>query len=240
MTTNVFDGHVGLMTSDSRWSNCSLGYVIVYVDDADFEKIICTDRLAFMFAGDAAKINQWKRWALDPNSVMRTVPDPDGVAMCMVDIATREIRREFDCDPECVDEKARFAGTGAKPAFKCWSGNRDARKAVLTAIDADRFSGGPVKFFEFETKLNNLSKVDRFESIGELMQNKGKFMPIKPSQGQVGVEYDVETGDEAVKALARKIVSGQASMEAPTTTKNTWTPEQKQQLYKVLAEYYPA
>ena len=238
MTTNVFDGHAGLMASDSRWSNSDLGYAVLYVDDAEFEKIVRTEKLAFMFAGDAGKIKEWKEWAVDPAAMIRTMPDPDGVAMCMVDIKTGEIRREFDCDPDCMVEKARFAGTGAKHAYKCWTDNRDAKKAVSTAIGADRYSGGQVKFLELSTGENNLSKKDRYESIVELFKSKGKYMFIQP-QGKLGEELDVDTGDEAVKALAHKVASGEARLEAPTSSRRVWSPEEKEELKRVLSEYYP-
>ena len=72
MTTNVFDGPVGLVATDSRWS-IQRGRWLIYLDDTNFDKIELTDAAAFMFAGSAVLIEKWKLW------IRSNPPDASGM-----------------------------------------------------------------------------------------------------------------------------------------------------------------
>lgn len=241
MTTNVFDKEAGVLATDSRWSYSLPGVANIYVDNVEFEKIASDGILAFMFAGDSLKINEWKSWINSPNKVVMNQPKPveHGFSICMVDVKMQEIVLEKY--QEIKRDGARFAGTGAIAANRCWEENRDPKKAVESAIVEDCFSGGEVKYLDLLRGTNNLCKKDEFSSIKSGVQTRGYVMYFQnQNQNHIPVA-EAANADERISQTIAKIAKGDVGMTAPSpAAESQWSDQDREDLTNALLKYYPA
>lgn len=241
MTTNVFCIKSNMLASDSRWSYKELDdrinttYAIAYVDDTGYDKIAFDEDTGYIFAGPGETIDKWRTWALSKNqSVMQRPAVANNFAVCMTDLATAEIIMEHG--QKISDEFCRTAGTGAKPAYECWTTNGNARRAVDSAKMLDHFSGGDVKFLCGTTRKNNLDFSATFSSIAQQFLNKGMVMyPASPNPPIPIVQ--AANDDPRIRALVDKVKLDQLSAEAPSGFDPVvWTPADEQRLDAALAK----
>ena len=243
MTTNVFDGNAGMLATDSRWSIPWGSHRIIYVDDAQFDKIELYEDTAFVFAGKGDGVQVWKNWIRSRPTDLSLRPNVEGVSICMVDVPTGAIE-EFSRGDNIVREGAYFAGSGKLHAYKCWDANRDAVKSVATAKQMDYCTGGETKFLELATRSHNLSYPTvnvTVEMVARAIDERGTVVDI--SVGNSGVVpfnlKDIAANDGELASLKAKIASGEISPEAPCDGMYTeWTDGQKSKLDNALSRVF--
>jgi len=153
MTTNIFDGHARVMATDSRWS-IEYGCWLIYLDDTGYEKIERRNGFALMFAGAGGVIQAHKNWIRSAPSNFSNMPGTKGMSVCMVEEKSGEVVFQKHQDIEA--DNVFCAGTGARPAYNCWSTNKCSKKAVESAKAKDNYSGGDVKYIDFAASKTNL------------------------------------------------------------------------------------
>lgn len=242
MTTNVYDKDKSLLTTDSRWSYRPLSdgvpstQVVAYVDDTGFDKIAFDDVAVFMFAGPGDLIDRWKTFVSSPNKVLLRRPDVARTfAICMILKSSGEIVMEHG--QKIKGSGFRFAGTGAEPAYECWSSNKDPKKAVKSATTKDPLSGGTVKFFQSQDGTHNLDTGVAFSSVAEQFLAKGQVMYT--AQNAIVPVAQAAQQDPRIAALVAKVQKGGVSAEAPSGYDPVvWTPEDEQRLDDALSKLY--
>lgn len=241
MTTNVFDSNVGLMTTDSRWS-VTYGNYLVYVDDARFEKIERYKNAVFMFAGNGAKVQAWKSWIRSNPTSDVDQPDCDLMCVCIADQATNQVL--FQERQDIVKDGGFFAGSGSIHAFRCWSANRDSRKAVETAKTFDFASGGEVKFLDFGTGDHNLFSAStdvHISDVSKAIATRGNVMEIAVNNEQKPPFKlsELAANDVGMQELQGRIASGEIAPTAPCDGMySEWTDGQKTRLKGVLSDVF--
>jgi hypothetical protein len=237
MTTNVFDCANAVVASDSRWS-IPLGFAIAYVDDVDFDKIVVgkNDGLIYMFAGNSAVISEWKNWISSDAKIVQNRPTTNSIAICLID---KEKKTIVFCRGEGIDhDGSRFAGTGATFAFACWSNNKQAVRAVKTAIFADIQSGGEVKYFEIASESHNLSAAHDFHGITKKLIERGFIMYLNNGTQQSVPIKEAASNDPRIKEMIGKVEAGGLVPSAPCPSMfNEWTEAEEKELDSVLAKY---
>lgn len=231
LTTTVHDKNAKLITSDSRWS-CNLSNSeILYIDSSEFEKMVEVDQFALVMAGDAILISHWKNWA--KGDITRQIPNvvrndalgnEHHISICMIFKPSTVL---FDVDvATIVTPHARFSGSGRSVAMDCWEDNKCAKKAVDSAIDADIYSGGSVKYVELSTQDNNLSAdTATVDELHRLMQNEGYVMNTKTNE--IVEIKDYNNRDDVVKGME----NGKLVASAPTgSDESPWNESQKSAL----------
>lgn len=243
MTTNVYDSPAGMLATDSRWSVKWGNHRLIYVDDTHFNKIETYKTTAFMFAGKADLIQQWKSWIRQSPPEESAMPPCDGMSICVVDMPMRKVK--FSERQDIVRDGAFFAGTGSQYAFLCWNVNRDARRAVESAKLVDFCTGGEVKFLELSTGKTNLSgplKDVDISTVRKAITERGIVMDIsQPGQGNTPPYKlsDLAANDADLRELQAKVANGEVSPEAPCDGMySEWTTEQRSKLKQVLAEVF--
>ncbi|MGN8004340.1 hypothetical protein ACTJKQ_14250 [Acidovorax sp. 22279] len=241
MTTNVYDSKAGVMATDSRWSH-QFGSRIVYVDDAHFSKIEIFGAWAIMFAGDGVKIQQWKDWIRSGPTDFSLMPDYDGICVCIVSSATKQVR--FKQPQDITKDGGYFAGSGSMHAYLCWSVNRDAKRAVESAIQADGYSGGLVKFVNLNDMSNNLSAPGpinqwRIDDVRDAVLQRGMVMNLAQNSGAPFQLSKLAANDAEVAKIQAMIASGEVAPTAPCDGMYTeWTEDQKVELKSALADVF--
>jgi len=212
-------------------------HALIFIDDIGFEKICFDDDYAYMFAGDGSLIQMWKQWISSPVKSLLQIPNiPDGMpfSICIVDCSSGFIKADFGVISGGL--LVRFAGSGREPARECWSKNKCARKAVMSAIAIDRCSGGNVKYLEISSKKNNLNDVNSIADVSRELKTKGKVM--FPNQHGI-VKSIADVDDQFVQKQVDKIVAGEASLGAPVGDAHaTWTSEDNEKLHSVMKEIF--
>lgn len=186
MTTNVYDQSAALLTSDSRWSTTSDDKNwIAFVDDTGFDKIIYDEQLAFLFAGDLALIDEWKKWVRagrDDSSIpLGAIPNQPTRRVSILQVNIRNGHLEYGEKTALSavgrqNTKSWFAGTGGYPARECWLANACARKAIGTASTKDPFTGGKVVFYNRKKKAGNVRKEQTEASVRQQLKDRGYLM----------------------------------------------------------------
>lgn len=214
MTTTIHDKIADRITSDSRWSAVLNENEILYIDDTPFEKLVDAGPFALVMAGDSILIKQWKEWisrGAAPSSrppVERSTPQ--GKQFICVCLIVKPSYVLFDTEQTCLlVPNARFSGSGKHYAKQCWEVNKCAKKAIESAKINDLFSGGIVKFVDFNAGSSNLSQ-DTL-SVDELhyeMQENGfvinkttsEVIPMKEYKTKEDVKKGFETGSLVASA----------------------------------------
>lgn len=130
----------------------------------------------------------------------------------------------------------RFAGTGAEPAYECWTSNKDPRRAVVSAQAKDPLSGGGVKFFQRHDGDNNLDTGVEFNVVAEQFLKKGMVMYM--NQKPMPVDQAARN-DPRISELVDKVKAGGLAAEAPSGFDPVvWTEEDEQRLDDALNVHY--
>ncbi|NML43495.1 hypothetical protein HHL11_07030 [Ramlibacter sp. G-1-2-2] len=241
MTTNVYDGNVGLMTTDSRWS-AAYGNYLIYVDDARFEKIERYNDAVFMFAGDGHAVQKWKSWIRSNPADDSNMPSCDKMCVCIARVSDKQVL--FKERQDIVQDGAFFAGSGSRYAYVCWNDNRCAKRAVETAKQFDFSSGGDVKFFEFDSGKHNLFSPAVEVTVDDVLKalnDRGMVMEIAVN-GTSKPPFKLKeaaANDPELKEVQAKIANGEISPTAPCDGMySEWTPAQTSKLKSVLGEVF--
>ena len=242
MTTNVYDKHAGLMATDSRWSVTYLQY-LVYLDDVGFDKIERHTDYAFMFAGFAKRVQEWKTWIRTNPADMSAMPPTTGMAVTVAQISTRAVLHSAGHGAN--DEGAIFAGTGWFPAYTCWTANKDAKRSIETAKSVDIYSGGEVKHFDLISGSHNLypgadvtfaDLIRNFEKRGLVMKIDDKIVVNAPFNRKKDAEA---SNDDIRNEVAGKIASGELHPAAPCDGMvREWTQEEKSSFAGALGKVF--
>ena len=242
MTTNVCDLVSGVLTSDTRWSRESGGWLI-FVDDTGYDKIAYDKKLAFLFAGDLESIDSWKNWVFSGRPGQMPIAKLTGMSAIVVDTKlSKLVFQSHTSLPSSVfgsAVRALFAGTGAIFAKNCWDKNKCAKTAVKTAVDADIQSGGLVVYFKCNNRENNiLTKVTQSE-VKELAKTKGYIVNMNNTQAPITVQEAAnDPSNPAAQAIANMVLSGGVSFSAPFPEMDKpWSEEKIKEFSGVMAEY---
>jgi hypothetical protein len=242
MTTNVFDSNAGMIATDSRWS-ITWGRWVSYLDDAQFHKIELNRNFAYMFAGDGARIQEWKNWIRSNPLSLKYRPPTSKMAVCMVDTDAGEVT--FMDKLDIVNGGGYFAGTGAMLAFTCWASNGCAETSVKTAMNFDIYTGGEVKFFNAASKKHNLHLVSRdvdIYQVSKAIQERGIIMELQSKNINAQAPFTLATAanDGASRAeFVQKIASGELTPIAPCNGMySDWTTEQETRLNAALTKAF--
>lgn len=231
MTTTVYDKNVKLITSDSRWSADINDSEVLYIDTAEFEKMVEQQHFALVMAGDASLISGWKEWA--KGDIEKDIPnvtrvEQDGstshISVCVIFKPSTVL---FDSDVATdVTPHARFSGSGRFFAKDCWNQNQCAKKAVESAINSDVYTGGAVKYVDLSTQDNNLSDdTTTLKELETLMCNEGYIMNIKTKEITDMENY---TNKEDI---AQDMQDGKIVASAPTgSDESPWNESQESAL----------
>lgn len=249
MTTNIFDGNSGVMATDSRWS-IEYGCWLYYLDDTGYSKIERLNGMAIMFAGYGGKIQEYKDWIRSNPTDFSRQPDVKGMSVCMVEESTGnvEVKEEQDIDTNNV----LCAGSGARPAYGCWTSNKCSKKAVESAKLVDPCSGGDVKFIDFKNSETNLAEyaAETQLTIAQISANimkRGISMKIRTTPtGTPDLPFVKAAGEDAAneEQLARAAVSelvatGKLSANAPCDgMHNDWSEESKANFRRALGKMF--
>ena len=247
MTTNVFDGNSLVMATDSRWS-IERGSWLFYLDDTGYSKIERSHERVLSFAGYGGKIQEWKNWIRSEPADASNIPDFKGMSVCMVDEATGIV--EFQIQ-DIVANNAYCAGTGAYPAYGCWVENRCSKRAVVTAISKDLYSGGEVKFIDLLTKNHNLTDLYpqsqlTIADVSAAIAKRGIPMKLDNIPGSPKLPFPKAADGEAVNdedavrgEIQAMVAAGQISANAPCIgMHNDWTEENKEKFTQALGKMF--
>lgn len=241
MTTNVYCKKHNVLASDSRWSFRAIDdkiqstVAVAFVDNTGYDKIAFDGDTGYMFAGPGLVIDKWREWALSPNQsvIPRPAVEAD-FAICMTDLESGEILMEHG--QKISDTNCRMAGTGAKPAYECWSVNEDAKRAVVSATKQDMLSGGDVKFLGGVGVKHNLDFSVPFRSIRDQFLVKGMVMYIASPQALIPLAQAAQN-DPRIQDLVNRVKAEQMSAEAPSGFDPViWTPADEARLDDALAK----
>jgi len=235
VTTNVFDMDSRQVATDSRWSiDCQK--FILFIDDTGFDKICLAKRHAFMFAGNGPLIQQWKDWLQANPLGASNMPDVQGIAICIINMPTAEIK--FEHGQDIVLTNARFTGTGSKYAHNCWSVHADAKKAVMSATKSDYFSGGTIAFVELATGSTNLANSATYEDLRGQLLERGMMM-YKQDASTSQTLQDAAAADPEVARVVEGIAAGTVVASAPYDSMDKlWSQTDIKQLSAVLEEIF--
>lgn len=246
MTTNVYDENQGVMASDSRWS-MERGDYILYIDDAEFDKIESVNNAVVMFAGHGIRIHEWKQWLRSNPSDDSNQPAVKGVCICIADLDTKQMQ-PFGKE-NFRHEGGYFAGSGAIHALTCWTADRNAKKAVVTAIEYDQYSGGDVKYFDFNDRSNNLTAssvhgISDIDGLNEAILKKGHMMKKDMNVNSIPFPK-AENASFLIKnhpdfeQIQNEVASGQLSASAPWDGMDKdWTDGEKADLKVALGNIF--
>lgn len=244
MTTNVYDSVQGVLASDSRWS-VTYGSYLVYIDDTGFEKIeILNNKHAFMFAGFARAIQNWKTWIRSNPTNMDGAPDFEGMCVCVVDIEANKVL--FSQRQDIVKDGSYFAGSGSRHAALCWLVNKCAKRAIETAKTRDICTGGDVKYFDIKSKTHNLYNVRKditMEMVRNALVQRGEVMTIATAN-DLNPPFKkladlVAANDADAVEISAQLASGALNPQAPCDGMvSEWTAAERSDLTNVFGEVF--
>ena len=180
MTTTIYDRAKGVIACDSRWSIPDDRFGVLYVDEAPYLKIEIAQNHAFVFAGKAPIIGQWKVY-LRARAEGQNLPVPpmQGIAALVAEIGSGKLKHYYKQDiilPDVFDAQTIFAGTGSTHAARCWQANQCPARAVASAMNFDICTGGEVRYVELLSGQHNLSHCHGIESLNQAFLHKGMVM----------------------------------------------------------------
>jgi len=236
VTTNFIDHEARKVASDSRWSFVRDGK-IHYVDDTSFDKIVITDSVVMICAGNAALIDAWKKWVLQPefwdvNPPQTDVKDDKGnvVDSITVAIVTRPECQLYYCRGVYwfVDGTFMFTGTGGGHAMACFHSNRDLNRCMESAR-SDNFTGGTIRIVDVSTGESNLASPQlELENVLTTYSERGCIMD--PSNGKITPVRAAANDQAAAPAQAHSL-----PFSAPTGHDCApWTPDDHVRLGRAL------
>lgn len=218
MTTNVHDIKKKVLAVDSRWSveiNDGGPQALLFVDDINYQKIICTDKYVAMFAGYASLINEWKV-AISIASYAGNYDfkslGTKGIAILILDIHTG--KTEITIKHKMLGDEASFAGTGSDEAMKSWPSCKDAIKVVEMAKIKDYRTGGQVRTYDYGNNVSSLGPDGAYSAYCQEFIRKGMVMYTgKPSEA-IPVAT-ASASDRRIHDAANSVANGQLQTSAP-------------------------
>lgn len=249
MTTNVYDGAGGLLAADTRWSTQVPGYFI-YIDEPLCPKIALletkTGKYAFLFAGFGGQIQVWKDWIRSSPTNLKDRPDPNGMVACVVNRETKDMVSFGKGGITDVEARRYVAGSGASYAYSCLSQNGCAKRAVMTASQMDKATGGTIHFFDFANQtFNFVPPVGQRElsviEVSQLLSTEGMVMKTS-SAAALGLPFkikDVVANDPELKEIQGQLASGTLTPDAPCDSMfNKWSSAEVDALDKELSKIF--
>jgi hypothetical protein len=246
MTTTVYDRIAKAVTSDSRWS-CPLdnyGYHghVLYVDDVGFGKIAFREDVVMVLAGNGKLIELWKKWLaareIDPEAEMPPdfIEGQSPLGLLLIEISTNKVlfgvgRTHTIYDHGSDEILATFSGSGEAFAAMCWNSTLCAKTAVKIAQDHDYFSGGTVRFVDFNSGTSDLeTSLDTIQEVVNIMLQRGFIMDTKkPSAAPVSISA------QEVAEVRQLLANGALTPSAPVGKgAKPWDDSTKEKLKKAL------
>lgn len=244
MTTNVRDSVSNVLAADSRWSvtvHLDDADIILFVDDADYQKILAFRAGVFMFAGDSQKIDNWKFAMALANNFPAAVNweslPTTGLTISCVERVTGDVRFEINHSISLAD--CSFAGSGASYAADCWSSNRNAIMAVSTAISMDLYSGGVVRYYRLSNDRNNIGIDRSLSALGAALVERGFVMNTATKNQAISIKEALKT-DERLRKVADDIATGKVTPTAPHDNMDrVWSTDEKARLVDAMEHFFP-
>jgi hypothetical protein len=240
MTTNTYDSKAKLGASDTRIS-AQEGDYFFFIDDSGYEKIVYDKNLMVMFAGDLPPIEAWKQWF--KGGMAGDHPGTPGeISICTVELHDGNIGSDRGKSERSACGQARFAGTGAYYANRCWRQHEDALKSIVSASHGDLRTGGEVRYLKVSDLANNLADTTTLTQLMEALRTKGKMIMLgtSPKTEPVLISEAIAKDQAANDAFEKVMSAGAASLCAPFIGMGEpWTDEEKASLNAVLAKYAP-
>jgi len=245
MTTNVFDGAVSVVATDSRWS-WVVGDKLVYLDDTGFDKIQVLPDLVVMYAGRGDLVQAWRNYfAAVPRTLASQPAETKEVCVCIIDAATGQFVKSAG-GVYTVFETSRFGGSGGAFACGCWMDNRDALRAVETAKHSDQSSGGEVRFVDIKGNGGNVkplhpTNVLTIDMVNAALHKRGQVMPIAKENKILNSSVPFKmaaANDRELEVFGEKVANGELPPHAPFYgMEREWTPIEKEELNDALTRY---
>jgi len=244
MTTNVRDSLSHVMAADSRWSVPLAPFgleKILYVDEADYQKIITFGNSVFMFAGLCSSIDAWK-YAIalasySAKSVDWATLPRTGLCISVVEMQTGNVLFEINHPisyPQCS-----FAGSGADFAVGCWSINRDAIRAVNTAKASDIYSGGVVRYHRHLTGENNFGFDKSLRELIAKFSERGYIVNTATHNDPVPISEAIKQ-EPILRSVLQQMAQGNISPSAPFDgMEKPWSEDDSKKLVSTMERIFP-
>jgi hypothetical protein len=218
---------------------------LLYTDDTGFDKIVNRPTTIMALAGDGELISLWKKWwsSATPNMSDRppvSISKERQVVLYMTSKSENKILFDVGRKLAWLEDDvviAVFSGSGRKAAADCWIMNNCAKKAVESSKAIDLFTGGDIKFVDYQNLSDNLSAPNfDYNVIVDAINKKGLIMPINvnvtASNGSVEI-----SGHPAANDIAEQFKSGSIIASAPTGDAGTfsWSSDKELKLDGVLS-----
>jgi hypothetical protein len=233
MTTNILDLSKDVAATDSRWSIVKDPWLL-YIDNAEFEKIVANPPYISVFAGDGWLIQRWKDWM---NSGASDAPPPIERYGCTLAVTVTHMSMGvvlFERGQRVIEETARFAGSGAYPAYEHWKRNRDPMLAVKFAMSVDGFSGGIVKFYWFSTGKNNLCDAISLDALHHKLRKEGWMIDMTTQAPPMKIADALQKAD-SLRAAVEGVERGETPLIAPDPAMyEPWTAEEKHRFIRLM------
>ncbi|MEQ5201640.1 hypothetical protein ABN228_03885 [Providencia rettgeri] len=244
MTTTVYDRINKQVACDSRWSVdlTQHGYTghILYVDDTGFEKIANRGDFAMVVAGNGGLIQRWKEWwsseALEQMHPPVVLPTGQCISLYIVQKSKNKVifdkgHKLAALNADTNEIEAVFSGSGGNHAANDWFSFHDSKNAVEFAKQNDFYTGGTVRYVEFETDTHNLQdELMSFDLVVHSILNKGRIMDTKNPH----LEHVAITADE-VAHVRQMVINGSITPCAPTGKDTTdWDENSKGRLLDAI------
>lgn len=233
LTTNVRDEIAGELATDSRWSIDLRRHgkpLVIYQDDAEYQKLIEIKNSIFMFAGNSKFIDVWKGAlciaAHFPKVVHWRELPTTGMSFCRVALDSGVVE-EFGKISKVAG--ASFTGTGALYAKEAWLRDGNAQQAVRSAMARDPLTGGAVRYYNWKTGVKDLGLDKSFSNLQNGFRTKGIVMNTE-SMHLVPVAQ-AAANDNSLHDVLNKISSGDLAASAPCGDEDfEWTDEEAERL----------
>ncbi|EGR6730032.1 hypothetical protein OYQ83_002154 [Salmonella enterica] len=205
---------------------------MLYVDNTGFGKLLQNENFIIVLAGNGVLIERWKNWF--KSDISKPFPDVEtGDAFLQVAIINKD-RNELIFSSgvhlpisEHRELKALFSGSGRKYAARRWRERRCAKESVSAAIAADCYTGGEVRFIDFNHGglLNIEDTVNTIKEVNQTLLKRGLIMDMN----NPGRKHRPLTNEE-VESIRNLVANGDITPSAPTLQSSPWTTEKRQQL----------
>lgn len=232
MTTNVCNllPDSKVFACDSRWSYETDDF-FYYIDDSGYDKICYTDKVLAVFAGNASVIDSFKIWI--NNGCIGDMPSPEGASIIVynfVDDTHFKRNHSFTLPSKDVVEVI-FSGSGTRDAIRSWRSNKCAVQAVKDACVTDLYTGGREKFFDIQSRNNNISSTQlELSQLFNLLLREGFVMKKQVYQTMPYPLKDC-VNDPEIRNDLFALSSGKASFDAPSPeAEMKWDEEEVQEL----------
>lgn len=243
MTTTVYDRLNRVVTSDSRWSVdlSPKGYDghVLYIDDTGFGKIANRNDFVMLLAGNGHLIEQWKIWwsgdllEQEPPVVL---PTGQSINLYIVKKSTNEVvfekgQKLIVRDTTTDELFAVFTGSGSGVAAQNWMDNHCARTAIDESKIYDPYTGGEVRYIDFDTGRNLLEEsVLSINVVNEALLQRGLIMDTKNPQSP-----HVSISAQEVADVRQMLINGSITPCAPVGKQTPdWDQKSKSRLASAI------